>query len=153
MAGPWAERTITAICPGVSHHPKHDRSHRDASAGQTHRPCLLVGAEARSAGRYAPEAQIREHCVAVDALPLGECLDAHVGQVVADERVHIGCGEKGRGGLDSPRDRASIALRIAALGTVRYLVDPRFRRMTRVFALGMEFPNVLPRHPARNQVW
>ncbi len=60
----------------------------------------------------------------MDAVPLSERLDAHPGQVVADEGVHLGGGEKSMSRLDSPLNRATIILRSGILGTSRDLVDP-----------------------------
>ena len=65
-----------------------------------------------------------EHGGAVDTVPLGEGLDAHPGQVVADERIHLGGGEKSLSRLDSPHDGATIVLRSGILGTSGDLVDP-----------------------------
>lgn len=65
-----------------------------------------------------------EHGGAVNAVPLSERLDAHPGQVVADEGVHLGVGQKSLSRLDSARNRATIILRSGILGTLRDLVDP-----------------------------
>jgi len=83
----------------------------------------------------------------VDAVPLGEGLDAHSSQVVADERVHLGGGEKSLSRLDSPHNEATSVLRSGILGTSRDLVDPTVEAVDQGFCLGAELPNVLLRHP------
>lgn len=83
----------------------------------------------------------------MDAVPLGQCLDDHPGQVVADERIYLGGGEKSLSRLDSPHNKATIVPRSGALGTPRDLVDPTIQAVDQGFRRGAELPNVLPRHP------
>ena len=108
----------------VHTHPSTDRSHRDARSGEPHGLRLLVEAQPRAAARHVAATQVGEHRCAVDAVPLSERLDAHPGQVVADEGVYLGGGEESLSRLDSPYNRATIVLRSGILGTSRDLVDP-----------------------------
>lgn len=107
----------------VNAHPATDRPHRDARSGEAHSLRLLVEAEPRSTARHVATPEVREHRGAVDAVPFGQRLDAHPGQVVTDERVHLGGGEKSLSRLDSPHDGPPIIPRSAALGPLRDLVN------------------------------
>ena len=108
----------------VDAHPATDRPHRDARSREAHSLGLLVDPQPRPSARHIAATQMGEHRGAVDAVPLSECLDAHPGEVVADERVHLGGGEKSLSRLDSPHNGATIVLRSGILGASRDLVDP-----------------------------
>lgn len=69
-------------------------------------------------------AKNQKHRRAVDAVPLSKRLDTHPDQVVADEGVHLGGGEKSLSRLDSPHNGATIVLRSVTLGTFGDRVDP-----------------------------
>ena len=110
--------------PQVNTHPPTDRPHRDTRSGEAYSLRLLVEAEPRSTARHVAAAEVGEHRGAVDAIPFGQRLDTHPGQVVTDELVHLGGGEKSLSRLDSPHNRVTIVLRSGILGTSRDLVDP-----------------------------
>ena len=120
----------------VHAHPASDCPHRYTRTGEAHGLRLLVEPQPRPAARHVAATQMGEHGGAVDAVPLSERLDAHPGQVAADERVHLGGGEKSLSRLDSPHDRATIVLRSGSLGTPRDLVDPTIQAVDKGFRLG-----------------
>lgn len=128
-------------------HPTADRTHRDARSRQPHGLRLLVDSQPRSAAWDVATAKVGEHCGAVDAVPLSESLHTHPGQVIADERVHLGGGEKSLSRLDSPHHRAAIVPRSGVLGPSGDRVDPTVQAVDQGFRLGVELPNVLLRHP------
>lgn len=104
-------------------HPTTDGPHRDARSGEAHSLRLLVKAEPWSATRHVATAEVGEHRGAVDAIPFGQGLDTHPGQVVTDKLVHLGGSEKSLSRLDSPHDRPPIVPRSATLGSCGHLVD------------------------------
>ena len=120
----------------VDTHPATDRPHRDASPGEAHSLCLLIEAEPRSTTRHVATTEVGEYRGAVDTIPLCQCLDAHPGQVVTDELVHFGSGEKSLSRLDSPHDRPPIIPRGVTLGPPGHVVDTPQQAVDQGFRLG-----------------
>ena len=104
-------------------HPTSDRPHRDSRSCEAHSLGPLVEAKPGAAARHVATAEVGEHRGAVDAIPFGQGLDTHPGQVVTDKLVHLGGSEKSLSRLDSPHDWPPIVPRSATLGSCGHLVD------------------------------